>query len=713
MTIIPTFNDATHGLAAYLNEGGIGDAIGAPVQSIATLAELLAYKKAKIGQTYLVGGKPWLIVSAGTLAVSPTVQDMTAIAAQAVSTSLTQDCTFAEDTRTIAFLRSVYGASATVTAAFAGFKYDLELDQAGSGTGYVSSTSGVKFRVLPDEDGSVCPIRFGAAGNDVADDRLPIQAAHDAFRVVDYSDKVFKVSGVISITKSASIARGSGATIKPSVLMTYVFRSQGVNDFEVGGLVFDAGVTGSSTALRIEDNSTISAYRAKVFNCTFKGFKTPIRLLGVADFDIAHNTILDFENYAILCSVNADRALKSGRITENTVLCPTVTSGHLGSIYALGNVVANVEYRFDDVIVSNNTIRGGYYAGVRIERSRSSVVIGNTISGMFGTSVGFAVLLGVGAQNCDVIGNTVRDCDEGPTNDTSDTVLTPNVTTHGNNISGNNIYQVTKVGIRVNTGALVSVIGNTVRNCQTGIFLSGNNIGTQNPAASTYRSGYNHTVSGNIVERCSRAGIQLANSFIDEATVSGNTVRHCNQDLLSISGGVLIEGGTGHVVMGNRCSKNKNSTTDRGDFYIVANAVSSLLLQGNSGNIRLAYATLADLLNINVVGQKWPDNFPWATGGQFAEIVKTTSLNGATAYHFGSESYYANPNGGAITLNSTTPIAAGYEGQRLTLVNVHPVNDLIVPSSGNVALASALTIPALSAASFIYSAVSAKWFREA
>lgn len=115
MTDIPTIVDPVYGKSVYLNAGGIGDAIGEPVQSIATLADLLAYKKAKIGQTYLIGGKPWLIVSAGTLAVSPTVQDMTAMSGQAVSTSLTQDCTFSEDTRPIAFMRSVHGSSETKT----------------------------------------------------------------------------------------------------------------------------------------------------------------------------------------------------------------------------------------------------------------------------------------------------------------------------------------------------------------------------------------------------------------------------------------------------------------------------------------------------------------------------------------------------------------------------------------------------------------------
>jgi hypothetical protein len=89
------------------------------------------------------GGGQWVVKPLGFLPTSPTVKNGTAF--QFVSTSLTQDCTFAEDTRTIAFLRSVHGSSGTITLEYGPHKYPLNLAQTGDFD--VTTSGGIKLSV--------------------------------------------------------------------------------------------------------------------------------------------------------------------------------------------------------------------------------------------------------------------------------------------------------------------------------------------------------------------------------------------------------------------------------------------------------------------------------------------------------------------------------------------------------------------------------------
>lgn len=575
--------------------------------------------------------------------------------------------------------------------------------------GDVTNAGSQQFEVLPGDNGYNVKA-FGAVGDGVTDDVAAIQAAHAASRVVMYPKGTYLVSATISITQEGAVAFGSNATIKPSTNLPYLYRSQGPDDVVFDGLTFASDGTGSTTALRIEDNGSVQSYRARIENCTFQGWQTPIRLLGIGDYKVLNNFVSEYSDYGMLCSVNGSRSNDSGVIAGNTLLVTTPTSSHQAAIYVKGNVDTNVEYRMDAVVVTNNVIDGGYYSGVRVERSSYSLVNNNVISNVSGTSVGFAVLFGVGAQNCMAEANTCFDCDEGLTVDTSDTVLTPNVTTHNNQLFGNTVHSITRVGLRVNTGALVTIEGNKVRECQNGIQLSSNTIGTQDPDAGTYRSGYNHNVSGNTVERCTRGGIVITSGDVEECFVTDNVVRHCNQEQLTITGGIVVNGGDGHRILNNVAEDNYQSTATRGDYLIDTSEVTDLLLQGNRGDVY--FLDIGSVLtNVVIRDHDWHTNFPWVSGGQFSEQVKTANLNGSVAYHFGSETFYANPNGGDITLDVTTPLAAGYEGQRLTLVNVHGTNNLIVPTGGNVSIGSNLTIAAKTAVTFVYHAALSEWLQ--
>jgi hypothetical protein len=138
--------------------------------SAPSLDTLIARTDIVIGRRYAVAGRgEYDIVAAATYTAGPTVINLTGIAGQAVSTSLDQDCTFAEDTRTIAFLRSVYGSSGTVTAEYVGHAYTIDLVQPAPGVADVATTGGVTLQVLAGANGFNVRA-FGAKGDGVTDD---------------------------------------------------------------------------------------------------------------------------------------------------------------------------------------------------------------------------------------------------------------------------------------------------------------------------------------------------------------------------------------------------------------------------------------------------------------------------------------------------------------------------------------------------------------
>jgi hypothetical protein len=214
MTTIPVIFDAKFGRSAKLNTDGIGDAIGYPVQSIASMADLVAYKKVKIGEYYQIGDAVWLIVDKGTMTPGPTVVDLEATDGQAVSTSLTQDCTFAEDTRTIAFLRSVHGNSANVRAVYAGNGIQIDLTQP-TVTGQITSDGGVKGLPTKTSSAVFSMASFGVVATG-ADCRAQMQAAIDAVHLAGGGRLVG--GGPASVYGINVVAR-PGITHRPGVVI--------------------------------------------------------------------------------------------------------------------------------------------------------------------------------------------------------------------------------------------------------------------------------------------------------------------------------------------------------------------------------------------------------------------------------------------------------------------------------------------------------------
>lgn len=130
--------------STYANNWQIGKqsaAINAAdIRPFLTEATMLAATDVVANQRAQVAGREWIYKPLGTYTASPTVNNGTAF--QLVSTSLTQDCTFAEETRTIAFLRSVHGPSGIKQIKYAGFNYLIDMAQVGSGVGYVTTGGG-------------------------------------------------------------------------------------------------------------------------------------------------------------------------------------------------------------------------------------------------------------------------------------------------------------------------------------------------------------------------------------------------------------------------------------------------------------------------------------------------------------------------------------------------------------------------------------------
>ncbi|WP_386681803.1 right-handed parallel beta-helix repeat-containing protein [Loktanella sp. R86503] len=156
----------------------IADLAAGDIRPFLTEAAMLAATDVVANQRAQVAGREWIYKPLGTYTASPTVKNGAAF--QLVSTSLTQDCTFAEDTRPIAFLRSVHGSSTTVRLTYAGFNYFLDLTQA-TPTGIdtrVTTDGGVKVSVIPAN--AVWNIRAFGGGLSGVDQRPIIEKAIDA-----------------------------------------------------------------------------------------------------------------------------------------------------------------------------------------------------------------------------------------------------------------------------------------------------------------------------------------------------------------------------------------------------------------------------------------------------------------------------------------------------------------------------------------------------
>lgn len=146
---IDSVNDITY----VCVDNTVNNAVWQKLLSPADVSISFATEAAMLAATDLVAdqraqparGDQWVVKPLGFLPTSPTVKNGAAF--QFVSTSLTQDCTFSEDTRTITFLRSLYDTTGFIFATYAGHRYQLDLTQAG--TGDVTTAGGVKLSVLP------------------------------------------------------------------------------------------------------------------------------------------------------------------------------------------------------------------------------------------------------------------------------------------------------------------------------------------------------------------------------------------------------------------------------------------------------------------------------------------------------------------------------------------------------------------------------------
>lgn len=249
----------------------------------------------------------WIVKPKGFLPLGPTVKDGTIF--QFVSTSLTQDCTFAEDTRTIAFLRSVYGSTGAKYPSYAGLKYAIDLSQVT--TDPITTPGGVKLR----PSGTVTPHHFGWTSTQTATQQTAaIQAAVDyvgSFAplalnkaagggVVWFPAGLYTINDVIRIRNHCVVVDGPAsnvALVRQTNPLANGFEFAAANTFNTGNTnpinsrldnvgIRNIGVycdgTNQTNAMTF---TPVVMRRALGFieNCYFRGYHTGVLLSGVAE----------------------------------------------------------------------------------------------------------------------------------------------------------------------------------------------------------------------------------------------------------------------------------------------------------------------------------------------------------------------------------------------------------------------------------------------
>ncbi len=556
-------------------------------------------------------------------------------------------------------------------AVLKGIAANLLLTQGGAGA--------VAQTILAKSEESVSVKDFGAVGDGVADDTVPIQRALDTGRNVMVPPGEYRLTASLTLAADhqAIFAHGWSSVLRQTVGTLNVVEANRKAGVAVRGLklvaagakssltsgcgVLFAGVTrgevsrcwvtnhlGAGICLQnsnqnlIEGNRLTDSPATDVMRHTAAGADIAVIYASSANL-IRSNWCVSGNAYGVYI-----QAIKPGDLAEDNLVAGNVVKdcraygiityrvdsaagASVDRTILVGNTVKNTKGSIADAVRGHT-----YGAAIYVQGSEEAVVADNTIDGSHTAAVTFLELLAPGAigatnqSNITITGNVIRNAGMYGIHvgDPSDIGA---ATGHAV-VSGNTVRSVAKEGIRIHRRGRAIVTGNAVdtttgsgiaiRNTvlRQGIVVSGNTVRNVGGLAGVHVAYADQPkVSGNSVYRARTHGIYVEDS--NDVGVVDNSVRDHGQRGIQIASSVTRARVAGNVVRGNGTSVagiTLDAPTRLGENH-VSNCVS--LFAGSFA----PFATLA----VNSTSPSVADGSSFVTGNTSATVI--TNFSGG--YH--------------------------------------------------------------------------------
>lgn len=445
----------------------------------------------------------------------------------------------------------------------------------------------------------------------------------------------------------------------------YVFQLSSATNSVIDGVKIDANRQNNGASMYGIYGSLCVG--CSVMGCYIINFEYGIFFLGGNTLRISGNTVDDGVYYGITVKLN-DKTADCYNIVITQNECKNITTGGTGGavdgqgiiVYGVTDLLSANYKNITDVIVSTNICHTNGRGGISIVAVSNFIIADNNCyDNLNNTDLACGILISEAANNGSITGNTC--------NNNYDAGILLDVVDQENNrfpygrlsVTGNTCAANIQAGIKVNSMPFSTITGN---------HIDGRRLGTNTQYGIFFSKGGFNNVSDNNISYCSVNGIRIAGLVGASAPDQENIVIANNIISNIVAAGseensaIYATYWTNVKVQGNQLVSNTQ------DLTIKSTCSKTTLLQNNfTSNVYTD--TSASIL-------RWDDEFRTTIGSanwlstEFAgsgEPVMTLTA-GFVLPHFGL-GWLPVEAATNVTSNLTTPIAAGYNGQRLLIIN--------------------------------------------
>lgn len=439
---------------------------------------------------------------------------------------------------------------------------------------------------------NLTPQVFGAAGDGINDDTIPIQNSinYAGAQVINFGDssKIYKISGTITLKNNQKII-ANGAIIKQtldSVAGTPIFDCTDLEGVEISG--FDFQTT----------NNNLYNYPSSLH--------VAIKCNRAQNLIIKDNKFTGFTYSAVSCVANTTDSVSNFVFRNNIIIGPgTAVLNHIDKRNCTGITIGG-----DKISILNNTISETAQGLIITERSKDVVISNNII---FDTRVEHGMYVDRGVSDLVISNNTLRNIagngikvqnnDDLPS--PGATYISKNVVIAGNLINGTGTEVGTSTGINNTSGDGIQVnntASTTAENLRTSVnnlIVTGNSISGVNQYGINIRFAKNANISGNSI-----SGNPVRPDIIEKGTLVKNTITK-NQVMVY---GIYCSNNTDVVFSNNLISECKwsgiwDDNTGSGEITYSNNYISEIgkdtTANVNAGNLTGIF--IAHNPNLNVI----------------------------------------------------------------------------------------------------------------